>query len=78
MEMIKGLKHLSYKEELRELGLFCPAKRRLRGILSTCTNANGGARFLFVVPSEWSSANGHKLKYREIHVNQRKHGGILW
>jgi len=39
--MVKELKHLSYEERLRELGLLSPGKRRLWCFLPICTNTQG-------------------------------------
>lgn len=37
-KMMEGLEHLSYKEMLKELGMFSLEERRLEGILSMCIN----------------------------------------
>jgi len=77
-KMMRGLEHLSYKERLRELGLFSVKKRRLRGDLLNAYKylkircKSDGARFFSVVPSNRTRGNGHKLKHRKFHLNMRK------
>jgi len=68
---IKGLKHLSYEERLRELGL--PREGRLRGDFVNLYKCRQGeckedeVRLFPVVPSDRIRGNGHKLKLLPEH-----------
>lgn len=76
-QIFRGPEHLSHKERLRELCLFSPKRRRLKGIWLICINTWRGEtkqsrlRLLLVVPSNRTKGNMHNLKYGKFHLNIR-------
>jgi len=77
-EMIRKLKHLSYEERLRELGLFRLEKRRLWGDLIAAFQCLKGAykrtgEGLFIrACSDRTRRNGFKLKEGRFRLDIRK------
>ena len=81
--MMRELEHLSYKQRLRELGLFSLKKRRLRrGLRNAYKYLQGGsqedgARLFSVVPSSRTRGNRHKLKHKKFCLNMGKNSFTL-
>jgi len=78
-KLVKGLEEMSYFEQLRTLGLFSFAKRRLRGNIIALYgflrrgSEEGGADLSCLVSSDRMCGNGSKLHQRRFRLDIRKH-----